>query len=287
MPHPSLALASTKFATTTSKAGRPKALLILHGLFGSQRNWRSIALALAKQQATSYDSIYTVDLPNHGDTFAKSQQGLALQMTWPNLADSLEELLNRMRNGYDKVTLMGHSLGGQVAMQSALLSGPLFNSMVDRLVVVDVAPKPVRFRGSKMEALLDRMVAIERARVPTRNEARAMLAETEADRMVVEFLLSNGHVVEGQFRFKLPLEIIKAGMHSLQDTYLEVPRDRPVNLPTLFVRGARSDFIEPSDGPLLRRLFPASSLVTVPDAGHWPHHQNQAGFLAALAPFLG
>lgn len=285
MPHPSLALASTKFATTAVKSANPRALLIFHGLFGSQRNWRSIASALASQ-LTSYNSIYTVDLPNHGDTFAKSQQGLALQMTWPNLADSLEELLNRMRGSYDKVTLMGHSLGGQVAMQSAFLNEPLFNAMVDKLVVVDVAPKPVRFRGSKMEALLETMVAIEKALVPTRLEARAMLAETESDPMVVEFLLSNGHVVEGQFRFKLPLEVIKAGMLSLQDTYLDVPRDRAVQLPTLFVKGANSDFIQLADEPLLHRLFPNSSLISIPDAGHWPHYQNQAGFLSALLPFL-
>src|SRR2546423_12644539 len=110
-----------QLAVTEYGAGPPVA--ILHGLFGSGRNWRSIALQLAPRHR-----VLAFDLRNHGTS------PWADGMGYDEMVEDLRASLHAC--GIDRVVLLGHSMGGKVAMTMALL----YPHAVDRLAVVDIAP---------------------------------------------------------------------------------------------------------------------------------------------------
>ena len=244
--------------------GRPP-LVLLHGLFGSARNWGQHQKALA----ASNRQVITMDLRNHGD----SPHGPVT--SYATMAEDVAETL--ADRGIARCHLLGHSMGGKVAMSLALTRPDL----IDRVIVADIAPRTYVHGNKDLTAA---MLALQITPGMTRAEASAALAERIPDAMIRSFLLLNlrlGNTQPNGWRIGLP---------ELSDAMPVIEGWEPVAGhyagPALFLSGSRSHYVPEDAQPAIRTLFPAVRFETVPDAGHWLHVDNPAGFIAAISPFL-
>ena len=244
-------------------AGRP--LIILHGLFGSGDNWHTIALRLQDRF-----HVFAPDLRNHG---ASPHSDI---FTVSVMAEDAAELIGEVGQGAAHVA--GHSLGGKVAMELAL-SRP---DLVERLVVVDIAPKGYPPHHADLR---DAMLSLDFAAVHSRRDAERLLSERIADNRVVLFLLKNlAHDGDGRYRWKLNLAAISAG---LPKTGEAIQAGRTFSGPTLFLTGANSGYVDPErDRPQILSLFPNASIRSIAGAGHWLHAERPDEVVAALSEFL-
>lgn len=238
-------------------------LVLLHGLFGAARNFGTIQRQLAQHQHT-----IALDLRNHGTS------PHAYEMNYPSMAADVIETL-RQRNALP-ATVVGHSMGGKVAMHVALTQPDL----VTRLVVADIAP--VRYAPHYRE-IIAAMQNLPLTPGLTRATADAALAPAIPDLTMRAFLLSN--LTTGQHpAWRIGLAEIDAGMDAIEDW--SSPPVAPYRGPTLFIAGATSNYILPEHRPTIRALFPTARFVALKHAGHWLHADNPTGFVAILEAFL-
>lgn len=246
------------------EAGDGPPLVLLHGLFGSSSNWARSQRALAGTHRA-----IAVDLRNHG------RSPHAASMSYVEMADDVLGLLDRL--GLERAALVGHSLGGKVAM-SAALRAP---RRVERLAVVDIAPRD--YAGSQREVLAS-LQALDLDALGDRAAADAALAGTVEDAGMRAFLLTNLVLQDGAWCWRVNLPAIVAGIAAIEG----FPSfDHRYPGATCFIRGDRSDYLVASrDGAAIRRLFPAATIETVADAGHWVHAEQPQAFVALLRRFL-
>jgi pimeloyl-ACP methyl ester carboxylesterase len=245
------------------EAGAGDPVVLLHGLFGSAQNWGTIQRRLAARYR-----VIALDLRNHGAS------PHAAAMEYPVMAADVAEMMTTL--GAAPAAVIGHSMGGKVAMALAL-SGP---ELISQLVVADIAPVayPPRLRGyvAAMQALPLRSGL-------TRREADAALSEAVPEPAIRAFLLQNLRFETDPPAWRLGLEEIAAAMPAIEG-FSESIAQYPG--PTLFLGGERSDYIRPEHQARIRALFPAARFATVPGAGHWVHAENPQGFLDLIEPFL-
>ena len=256
-------MASVELAET--RLGEGPSLVVLHGLFGSARNWQSIARRLAERHAVS-----VLDMRNHGASPWTDT------MTYPEMAEDV--LSHIVANGLSRPCLIGHSMGGKAAMAAALLAP----GRVGRLIVVDIAP--VRYEHG-FAALVDALQAVELDQVTKRAEADEMLAERVDDAAIRGFLLQNLVLREGHYTWRLNLAAIASSQSALWD-FPQLPAPAVFDGPTLFIGGARSDYIRPDHRPVIERHFPRAEIEAIPDSGHWAHADQPEAFLRAVDGFL-
>ena len=239
-------------------AGDGPAVALLHGLFGSARNLGGVQRALATRFR-----VLSLDLRNHGDSPHDPAMGYAAMA-----ADVRETLA---AHGAWPAALVGHSMGGKVAMRLAL-DAP---GEVRRLAVADIAP--VRY-PSHFGAFAAAMLAVPPG--ASRPEADALLAPAVQDKAIRSFLLHNFRPGQG---WRIGLPHIAAALPQVEawDSSGTYPG------PTLFITGARSDYVKPADHAAIRALFPAARFVAIKGAGHWLHAEQPAAFIATLEAFLG
>jgi len=253
-----------RLARQSFGAGPP--LLFLHGLFGSGRNFRTLARGFADRFTCCL-----VDLRNHGDS------PHARPADYPAMAADVLALMDE--EGWPEVHLVGHSMGGKVAMHLALLR----RERVHRLAVLDIAP--VRY-GHGHRELIDALLALDLARVRRRADADAALAAEVPDPALRAFLLQNLMIDgEGRARWRIALGIL----HDDMDRLLDFPLPRAwgsFDGPALFLRGGRSDYVPDTAVAEIRRLFPRAVLETVDGAGHWLHAEQPAEVQRRLRVFL-
>lgn len=244
-------------------AGKP--LLILHGLFGSGMNWRSIAKGLAARYR-----VVAPDLRDHGDSPHTDAMEYAL------LAQDVLALLASQR--LTPAAVMGHSMGGKVAMVLAL-NHP---HAVERLIVVDIAPVVYRhdYRG-----ILDALSQLNLATLRDRREADQRLAESIADPRLRAFLLQNLRQGAHGWRWRINLRTIAADIRAIM-AFPTVGATRPYRGKTLFIRGGRSPYIRPAYQRSIERLFPNARMHTIEDAGHWLHAERPQAFVKTVQQFL-
>ena len=240
------------------EAGQGSPVVLLHGLFGSARNLGGLARALAVTHR-----VLSMDLRNHGDS--PHTPGMDYDTMAADVAETMDAA------GLAEAAVLGHSMGGKVAMRLAL-STP---HRVRRLVVADIAPVayPSHFGG----------YARAMASVPphlSRTAADALLAPDVPDPAIRSFLLHNFRPGEG-WRIGLP-DIID----SLPRVETWDDAAGHYTGPTLFVTGARSDYVLPEYRPAILHLFPAARFVAIKDASHWLHAEQPAAFNATVAAFL-
>jgi esterase len=253
-------------ALAAAEYGEGKPLAILHGLFGAGRNWASIAQRLA-----AHHRVVAFDLRNHGASpWAES-------MDYPAMAEDVRAAL--AARGYDRAALIGHSMGGKVAMTLALADP----SAVERLVVADVAPAAYPPRHL---AHVRAMRALDLAGVRRRGEADSRLAPLIPDAAERAFLLQNLVFDEDRrAHWRLNLAAIEEAMPRLVD-FPAVPEGTRYPGPALFIAGGRSDYLQPAHEPAIRQLFPAAEIARIDNAGHWLHAEQPAAFLTVVEPFL-
>ncbi len=245
-----------------SEFGNPEnpPLLILHGLFGSSANWRSIALRLSDHFRT-----FALDLRNHGRSPWRDS------MTYHDLADDLADFISSRE--LDSPHLVGHSMGGKTIM--VLLQNRQFT--VGKAVVIDIAPVSY---AHDHEHLIDALHAIDLDKLDSRRQADELLAPAIPDTPLRQFLLQNLVRRNGRFSWRINLDSIKGNGLSLYG----YPDDAPAYSDILFIRGEKSDYIlSESD---VKKAFPNSSLKTVKGAGHWLHSEQPDALLDLLRDHL-
>jgi esterase len=244
--------------------GRPVA--ILHGLFGSGRNWATIAQRLA----THYQ-VVVFDLRNHGAS------PWAPTMDYAEMAEDVHAAM--LARGHSEYMLIGHSMGGKIAMVVAL-SHP---AAVERLVVVDIAPVayPVPYLG-----YVRAMRALDLSAITRRSEADALLADTIRDPAERSFLLQSLVLGDEKPRWRLNLEALETALPALAG-FPTFPPDSSYAGPTLFIGGGKSLALRPRHEPAIKAFFPHAVVAQIEDAGHWVHAERPEAFLALVEPFLG
>jgi pimeloyl-ACP methyl ester carboxylesterase len=261
-------------------------VVFVHGLFGQGRNWTTIGKGLADAHRVTL-----LDLPNHGHS------------PWTDRVDYLdmvELLATELEQFGDPVTLVGHSMGGKVAMQLALRRPELLRA----LVVVDIAPVEYPLSGGRTDdpdeeaspfaAYIEAMQRLDLDALTTRNEADEALRDAVPSRMVRSFLLQS-LVREGQdiqegvaprgWRWRLNLDLLARDLGELRG-FPEPPPGASFGGPVLWIAGANSTYVLPEDRPHMDALFPATRLVRIKDAGHWVHSEQPQVFLETLRRFL-
>lgn len=249
------------------KYGKGDPFVILHGLFGASGNWHT----LARSVFCRYYTVYTLDLRNHG----RSPHADAID--YPHMAADLRRFLDD--HGLDNVHLMGHSMGGKAAMELAL-SAP---ERVDKLIVVDIAPKAYPpYHTDILEALMD----VDLSKMNSRVDVDHALADRIPDPAVRRFLLKNlsYNSDKKSYGWDLNLEAINGNYGALNDG---ISNGRKYEGPTLFLRGGDSGYVKEEDKDAIRELFPAAEFETIENAGHWVHADKPEAFADRVRSFLG
>lgn len=248
----------------TTEIGRGQPLLILHGLFGSGDNWRSIARSLSERCR-----VVLVDLRNHGSS------GHSATMSYADMAGDIAETLDSLQ--IEAAHLVGHSMGGKAAMRFALEH----QERVRSLVVVDIVPKPYPPHHA---SVLRALGALQESAPGSRQDADAVLARSIESPQVRAFLLKSvAPDAAGVYRWTLNASAIRA---AYQDIAGWPELDAVFDGPTLFVRGEASDYIASGDLRYAQRWFPAAVQRDIKGAGHWVHADRRDEFCDALAGFL-
>jgi len=253
-----------RFKLVAAEYGAGPALAILHGLFGSGRNWATIARRLG-----AFRRVLALDLRNHGAS------PWAVTMDYPAMAEDVRATLHAL--GHREYALLGHSMGGKVAMTLALHHP----SEVERLVVADIAPVTYPLHHLN---LVQAMRGLDLATITHRGDADLRLAAAVPDAAERGFLLQNLLFDDARPRWRLNLEAIEHELPRLVD----FPAPAPGTVypgPTLFVAGSRSDYVRPEHEAAVRALFPQARIERI-DAGHWLHAEQPLRFLALVEPFL-
>jgi pimeloyl-ACP methyl ester carboxylesterase len=241
-------------------------VLVLHGLFGCLDNWRAQSKELGR-----FFKVYTLDLRNHGNSPHTDV------MTYPAMAEDLREFL--IWQGLASASVLGHSMGGKVAMQFATT----YPGMVEKLAVVDIAPKDYPPEHKK---IIRALLSVKLQDFHSRSEVDAALSKKIPDARVRQFLLKNlAHVDRGGFEWQMNLSAIQKSYERLCKT-IEPNPGTGFGKPACFIRGAESNYVTETDYGRIADIFPKATILTVSNAGHWVHVDNPQGFAETLIKFL-
>lgn len=237
--------------------GQGQPLVILHGLFGTLDNWQTLARRWATEAGLR---VVSVDLRNHGRSFHSPEHSYSL------MVEDVLALFDHLQLGPD-TTLLGHSMGGKVAMCLAL-DHP---ERLARLIVVDIAPRFSDMRHQ--DDILAGLHAVDLTAISNRQEADAALAPHVRNLGTRQFLLKNLYRKEdNSFAWRINLDVLAAQLPAIGEA-TESPT--PFLKPALFIRGGNSDYISTEDKLYdIPTLFPNSEVATVVDAGHWVHAEK-------------
>lgn len=252
-----------KLHSTILGEGMP--LLILHGFLGMSDNWKT----LGRQFSEEGYQVHLIDQRNHGRS--------------PHSGDFSYTLMAKDINEYckehhlEKCILLGHSMGGKVAM----LTASLFPNLLEKLIVVDIAPK---YYAPHHQQILEGLKAIDEASLSSRGEAEDLLSKYISDSGIKLFLLKNLYWrSKGKLALRLNLDALTANIEAVGES---LPQDARFDKPALFIKGERSDYITKEDESLIKKHFPEAQFVSIPGAGHWVHAEDKKAFFTAVMQFL-
>jgi esterase len=244
--------------------GNGQPLIILHGLFGSADNWLTLAKRFGK-----YRKVYLLDQRNHGRSPHHPEFSYNAMMNDLRLFLTTHDII--------KPDILGHSMGGKVAMGFAVR----YPDLVNKLMVIDIAPKSYPIRH---DVILEGLKAIDIEGVTKRQDADDELAEYVEDMGVRQFLLKNlKRSATGGYEWKMNLDVIYDQIGNVGEGLK--PADK-FSHKTLFVRGSLSSYILDEDLGEIKKHFPESSLVTIQGASHWVHAEKPAELSAVIEDFL-
>lgn len=252
-------------------SGEGDPLIVLHGLFGSLDNLGVITRRLENQW-----QIHALDARNHGSSPHSDD------MDYPAMAADVIAYMDA--HGIDKARILGHSMGGKVAMQVALT----YPERVHSIIVADISP--VTYKPHH-DAILDGMQRLNLQGVKSRAEADARLAEFVDVAGVRQFLLKNLERIPAEqqrddqelFRWRLNLPVIEARYDNLAAA---PTAEAPFEGPVLFIKGADSAYIQEKHKATIRELFPASEIAVIEGVGHWLHAEKPSEFTQLCREFL-
>ena len=255
--------------------GDGKPLIILHGLYGMSDNWMHYARAL-----TDCCRVIVPDLRNHGNSPHSDDH------SYSSMSQDLFELMNHL--SISKATLLGHSMGGKAAMHFAALHP----ERVSALIVADIAPKNYldlfQFGAHKQNhpSILAALSSIGIEKISSRKEADRLLAQKIPSLILRQFLLKNlrrksNHEFEWKINVPVLLNCIDAILRDVNYEWLEREMHQS-DFPATFIYGGKSDYLQIEDHYKISLIYPQSSFIEIPDAGHWLHADRPEMFLDAI-----
>lgn len=245
-------------------ATQAPSVIVIHGLFGSLDNLKVVARALAE-----HFHVVNVDVRNHGRSFHSEQ------MNYPAMADDIIALLTHL--GIEKAHLVGHSMGGKIAMQVALTKP----ECVDKLVVLDIAPVAYH---SRHDAIFKALHTVAQSAVHSRGEADALMSEHIEAMGVRQFLAKSLSKTDaGTLNWQFNLPVLSAEYPQILGA--PVANDSCL-CDTLFIKGGDSDYIEAAHRDEIMRLFPKAKAKVIQGAGHWLHAEKPVAVNKSIVDFL-
>lgn len=245
--------------------GEGKPFIIMHGFLGMSDNWRT----LAKQYVEAGFQVHLLDLRNHGRSFHSEE--------WSYEVMQQDVFEYCQANNLTEIAVLGHSMGGKVAM----LFATTYPHLVNKLIVADIGPK---FYKEHHQDVLGGLNAVDFSLKPTRTDVESIVLKYVPDFGTRQFLLKNLYWQEPEqlaFRFNL-----KAFNNNLDAIGKPLPEGLSFDKKTLFIRGGVSNYILDSDFDAIRKHFPKAVFETIPDAGHWLHAENPKLFFELTTTFL-
>lgn len=245
--------------------GQGKPLIIIHGFLGMSDNWKSFGSLYAAEGF----QVHMLDLRNHGKSFHSDE------FNYNVMSSDLLEYCQR----YDlkNISIIGHSMGGKVAM----LFATTYPEMVEKLIVADIGPK---YYAPHHQDILAGLNAVDFSTKPDRTEVEEILYPFIPDFGTRQFLMKNLYWVEpGQLAFRFNLQVFNTKIETIGEA---LPKGNHFNKPTLFIRGGNSKYILDTDLPEIKIHFPAVEIATIPNVGHWLHAENPKAFFEETARFL-
>lgn len=242
-------------------------LLILHGLFGSLSNW-----AWHSRKLAAHFTVYGIDLRNHGGS--PHDDAMSYSLMAQDIVDFMDD------QGIESAHVLGHSMGGKVAMQLAM-DHP---GRIRRLVIADIAPVPYGGERGEHDEIFDGMCALDVDALSSRTDADKQLAGWVEDEVVRQFLLSNlVRDDDGRYSWRINLPALRDSYPALRD---KPAGDGVFDREVLFIRGDLSDYINESHREQTLRHFPRASIKTLLQAGHWLHAEKPETFNRLVLDFL-
>jgi esterase len=238
-------------------------LIILHGLFGSMSNWRSLATKFSRQF-----QVITVDLPNHGHSPSRRI------FDYASLARDLISFMDEQ--GISTTALLGHSMGGKIAMQCALD----FPGRITHLLIVDIAP---RAYPPGHLFIFNALNELNLSAYGSRLEIDKALSKGIPDSATRQFLLMNLDKNKEGYSWRINLSNLQ---HNYQAICAAIEGKESYPGPSLFIKGGRSDYIRRGDEIEIRKWFPKAEIVSIPHAGHWVHANAPEVFANIVLEFL-
>jgi len=245
--------------------GQGKPLIIIHGFLGMSDNWKSFGALYAAEGF----QVHMIDLRNHGKSFHSDE------FNYTAMANDVLDYCQH--HNLSNISIIGHSMGGKVAM----LFATTYPDLVEKLVVADIGSK---YYVPHHQDILAGLNAVDFSTKPDRAEVEEIVYPFIPDFGTRQFLMKNLYWVEpGQLAFRFNLPVFNAKIEIIGEA---LPEGNHFNQPTLFIRGGNSKYILDTDLPEIKNHFPKFELVTIPNVGHWLHAENPKLFFEETARFL-
>jgi len=245
--------------------GQGTPLVIIHGFLGMSDNWKT----LAAQYVNEGFQVHALDMRNHGKSFHSEDWGYDV------MVQDVLEYCNHYQ--LKNISVIGHSMGGKVAM----LLASTYSDLVDKLIVADIGPK---LYAPHHQTILTALNAVDFSQKPSRAQAEEIVSEYIHDFGTRQFLLKNVYwVAPGQLGFRFNLKVFNENTSAIGDA---LPFENQFDKKTLFLRGDKSDYILDSDFETIYHHFPKAVIETVSNAGHWLHAENPKEFFEKTMLFL-
>ena len=245
--------------------GQGQPFLILHGFLGMSDNWKT----LGTQFAENGFQVHMLDLRNHGRSFHSDE------FSYDAMARDVLVYCNE--NNLNNIILLGHSMGGKVAMQLACENPDL----VEKLIIADIGPK---FYAPHHQLILKALNSVNFSNNPSRKEVEDILKEDIRDFGTRQFLLKSLYwKTPEQLDFRFNLEVFNK---KIQEIGKELSSEYKFSKPTLFLRGSKSDYILDEDFCVIEHHFSNAKIETISDAGHWLHAENPNDFFNSVIKFI-
>ncbi len=245
--------------------GSGKPFVILHGFLGMSDNWKSLGIRWSE---AGYE-VHLLDQRNHGRSFHSDE------FSYEVMAEDLKKYCEE--HNLQNIILLGHSMGGKVAMQFAVT----YPEMVSKLIVADIGPKAY---PPHHQDILKALSQLDFSKIKSRGEAEDILSEYIKDEGTKLFLLKNLYrKSKDEFSLRINLPVL---LEKIEEVGVALPENTVFKGDTLFLGGEDSGYIETMDELLIKKHFPKATIETISKAGHWLHAENPNEFYDNVMNFL-